>query len=1137
MAKLTSLKQWIFASIFWLLPICVSAQIEDNFTDGNFTLAPAWSGTSNLFIINTNSQLQLNASSAGEAYLYTPSKVLNHTEWTFYVRLSFSPSATNFARVYLVSEKNTLNAPLKGYYIQLGESGSADGIDLYRQDSIAHTKLIDGKAGTIAKTNNTVRIKVSRDDVGNWTLYSDTLGGTKFNIEGRVFDNTYLSTQYVGVFAKFTATNASKFYFDDFLVKQLFTDTIAPELLSVEVASATQLVLTFSESLDTNSATNPINYAVNHNIGHAATAGFLGSANKVLLTFSKAFLGNTLYVIEIKNMADQAGNIMPDTTASFSIKEYVKNDIVITELMPDPDPPTGLPNVEYIELYNTTNEPIALKGWTLSDANTNATFGNDTLSANAYAIVVSAAHTSLFSGYGKVISLPSLPSLNNTADVFTLRSPDGKIIDKVSYESSWYKDASKAGGGYSLEKINPVDTCLGADNWLSSKDIRGGTPGTQNSIYSLSSDTIAPKLLNLMITDSVTLILTFSEALDSISIINSNIMLSSGAVLQNLHILPGRKILQFTFNQQFTPNKNLAISISGLKDCSGNIASPIQTNFTYYKPSTAERYDVVISEIMANPNTNTPLPNTEYIELHNRSNKFISLKNYRYGDQNTQVLLPEYILMPDSFVVLCPEANTALLLLYSKNVLGLKSWPSLNNSGDSLFLRNQQNTLIHFAAYTDNMYGDELKKAGGWSLEMIDKNLPCAVAGNFTASKDKNGGTPGKQNSVHGKLNNFTAPEAINIQIVDSQTLVVQFDKTVDSLLASDTKHFSINPYMEIVKNASVLAPDFTKVKIRLDQPLARNKLYSITIQGITNCAGKTSEEKTLYFGLPLMADSFDIVINEILFNPNAGGSDFVELYNRSNKIIDLKDLLLANVNAENQLQNIKIISTVSRLFMPNDYLVLSTDAANIKANYHIASPEKMLQVGSLPGLPDDEGTLVVLRKDGLRLDELHYTDDWHFPLISIKDGVSLEKINPDLPTNISSSWHSAASTIGYATPTYRNSQYQNLQQAKNTSNFSVDPPVFSPDADGYQDVLNIQYKLAESGNMARIEIYDIQGRLVRQIANNQLLATEGYLAWDGITNNGNKAPIGVYILLISTFKANGETEVHKLTCTLAGRL
>ncbi|RYD73918.1 MAG: lamin tail domain-containing protein, partial [Sphingobacteriales bacterium] len=672
-----------------------------------------------------------------------------------------------------------------------------------------------------------------------------------------------------------------------------------------------------------------------------------------MLTFSKAFSGNILYAITLKNVADAEGNtIKSPQTLNFNYFTFNKLAVVINELMPDPNPPIDLPDAEYIELYNTTKQTIFLKNWTLSDASTTTTFGNDSLAANAYVIVVSAGNVPLFSGYGKVISVASLPSLNNTSDIFTLRSADGKIIDQVNYDLSWYKDKTKENGGYSLEKINPTDSCHGNDNWLASKNMRGGTPGTQNSVYSILPDTIAPKLINLQITDSVTIQLVFDEALDSITAISASFILNNGSVLNNLHIDNGRKMLQLQFDKAFTPSQKISLTISDLQDCAGNKINNLQTDFTFYKPEIANRYDIIISEIMANPGSNTPLPNVEYVELYNRSGKVISLKNFRYADASTNVSLPEFLLLPDSFVVLCREADVASLLPFCRNISGLKSWPSLNNAGDSLYLRNANGELIYFINYTENMHADELKKSGGWSLELIDKSMPCAGSINYTSSKNKNGGTPGKQNSVDGKLRNFTAPEPIQLQIIDSQTLVIQFDKSIDSLTGTDTKHFSINPYIEIAKNAMVFAPDFSRVQIHLNKPIEKNKLYGLTVENISNCSGNNSEEKTLQFGLPLLPDSFDIIINEILFNPNTGGSDFVELYNRSDKILDLKDILVANSDENNQLKNIKNISGGSRLFFPGDYIVLTENPDNIKTNYQVQNQDKLLKVSSLPSMP-----------------------------------------------------------------------------------------------------------------------------------------------------------------------------------------
>jgi len=82
----------------------VNGQIIDDFSDGNFTDNPTWSGDSLYFIVNPNDQLQLNASSiAGKSYLSMLNAIINNTEWNFYVKLDFHPSSNNYVDIYLVS--------------------------------------------------------------------------------------------------------------------------------------------------------------------------------------------------------------------------------------------------------------------------------------------------------------------------------------------------------------------------------------------------------------------------------------------------------------------------------------------------------------------------------------------------------------------------------------------------------------------------------------------------------------------------------------------------------------------------------------------------------------------------------------------------------------------------------------------------------------------------------------------------------------------------------------------------------------------------------------------------------------------------------------------------------------------------
>ena len=58
----------------------------------------------------------------------------------------------------------------------------------------------------------------------------------------------------------------------------------------------------------------------------------------------------------------------------------------------------------------------------------------------------------------------------------------------------------------------------------------------------------------------------------------------------------------------------------------------------------------------------------------------------------------------------------------------------------------------------------------------------------------------------------------------------------------------------------------------------------------------------------------------------------------------------------------------------------------------------------------------------------------------------------------------------------------------------------------------------------------------MRKLVNNDLFADENLYKWDGVDNNGTKAPIGVYIILFEISNTDGTTEKIKKTCTLAAK-
>lgn len=284
-------------------------------------------------------------------------------------------------------------------------------------------------------------------------------------------------------------------------------------------------------------------------------------------------------------------------------------------------------------------------------------------------------------------------------------------------------------------------------------------------------------------------------------------------------------------------------------------------------------------------------------------------------------------------------------------------------------------------------------------------------------------------------------------------------------------------------------------------------------------------------FTLPEQAVAGDLVINELLANPYSGGQDFVELYNQSNKVIDLKDWQLANFYNDT-ISNIKTISN-HFILEPGAYVAISKDTGFLTTHYPATVSGQLIQMDT-PSFNIDSGTVYLLF-NGEQIDRVSYSVDWQFSLLDNSDGVSLERILPSGPSNQPDNWHSAAESIGFATPGRINSQFQ---LGTTCESVSLSRDVFSPDQDGFEDVLMVNYAFSKPGMLGKACIYDDMGRVVKTLFSNELLATSGFFTWDGVNVHQAKAPIGVYILLMEVFSTDGSVIfTKKLAFTLAGKL
>jgi hypothetical protein len=311
--------------------------------------------------------------------------------------------------------------------------------------------------------------------------------------------------------------------------------------------------------------------------------------------------------------------------------------------------------------------------------------------------------------------------------------------------------------------------------------------------------------------------------------------------------------------------------------------------------------------------------------------------------------------------------------------------------------------------------------------------------------------------------------------------------------------------------------------------------VYELQVRDVGDCKSNTiGVFNKARAGLPEDARPVDMVINEILFNPRPNAFDYVEIYNRSNKILDASKMLIANRNSAGVIAGLKTFSDQPLLIFPGDHIVLTPDAGSLKLEYMVFNPDLLFTV-ALPSFPDDNGVVVVTNYQGDIIDEVAYSEKWHFKLINNPEGVSLERIDADGPSQHPGNWHSAASTAGYGTPGSKNSQSRPVELLN--AAVEVSPKVFSPDNDGVDDVALIEYQLKETGYLANLTIFDAGGRQIRYLVKNELCGYKGRWTWDGLDEKGNKLPMGPYVVYLELFNLKGKREVFKKVVVLVRRL
>lgn len=516
--------------------------------------------------------------------------------------------------------------------------------------------------------------------------------------------------------------------------------------------------------------------------------------------------------------------------------------------------------------------------------------------------------------------------------------------------------------------------------------------------------------------------------------------------------------------------------------------------------------DIVFNELLADPLPAVDLPEVEYIELYNRMDQDVNLKNWMLYVGSKSVLLPSIVIKGNSFLILAK--NTTYFEALGLNCLKL-SLPTIANTSTQLVLLDDTKNCIDWMPFNNSDYPDSFKSDGGWSLERIDVHC-LSYEDNWNWSESITGGSPGQMNSISESQIDMNGPHITSFEVVN-QLIKIFFNERIAYL--GQTLVFP-NLSHEIISDP--LQPN--AISIEFTEGLDSNKTYQILNQHIQDLNKNQLINASFQFSLPKSPTWQDIIINELMPDPNADQTEYIELYNRTNRFLDISKVNIGK-KTRGIIQSIYPISSLPQLMRPNSYLLICENLPDTVMYFDQIYETSKLQ------LTNDSGTVVVLNENGQIIDELSYQATMHAPQIKIEKGVALERINPDAPTNNASNWTSAAQSVNFCTPGKLNSQCVTENNSNERIRFSTD--AISPNGDGADDFLIITVK-TEAPSLITINIYDINGRQIQEIANNCLSGQQNFFKWDGYDSNHRKVDLGVYIVITQIYQHTKKSILNK---------
>lgn len=687
--------------------------------------------------------------------------------------------------------------------------------------------------------------------------------------------------------------------------------------------------------------------------GTAPTNLTFDNSETVRLTFDEPFSnGSYEVIVNALESLTNGWQIEDNSTAEFfRFDEYQDGDIVITEFMYSP--PSGYP--QYVELYNRSGRFLSTKDFELLRAEGSSSLGgvisefDQAIEPGGYLVITEDSELleDVF-GSGPWFEMDNFPGFTQTvSDQIRLVDPDGDSVEMIEYDPSIW-----GGSDVALERRSIEALANDPNNWGESLDEDLGTPGEDNTV----SPDDGPALISATFRDAETVLVTFSGSLDTGSISNGNFEINRNRSIESVTFINSTQA-ELSLDDQMNSGQTYTITVTNIPDIFGNELGEDQASFTYYLVETSEPGDIVINEFMYDE----PDGYTEYVELYNTSNKVFNLSGWQQANDTgtRRVLTEEKIYFPPkSYMVILPNEELLQIFPDFNFINAGSSLPALKNSGDEIVITNAAGVTLDSLRYSSDWGGDEV------ALERIDKGAISSDINNWTESVDVLKGTPGKENSVDIDTD---GPELLGAEFIDQKSIRVLFSGALDRSKIS-RGNFKVSGGISVDE---VTFTSSTEAVLFLDESLKSGRTYTVTVNDIPDIFGNQLEKASVSFTYYLIenARQGDVVINEIMYDEPENYTEYIELYNVSDKAIDL-----AGWQQANDTSTRNTLTDQQKILPPKSYIA-------ILPNFNLLNifPDiPYLNAGTgLSTLKNGGDNIVIANAEGVIIDSLRYSPEW----------------------------------------------------------------------------------------------------------------------------------------------------------------